>query len=385
MFGEPRRLFVVVVSVALGPVSSAIVFDKVHWQPHSTSAILGVVEASIASEWEDNNRTQRLVFVKSAHHRVNTQRWAISWPFTPDCAGRWGLWHLFARCLNSIVGAASRAGPREDAALVFYDGRPTCELPQFVERWRPLIESLFPGGVSLSQECVPRELQILSRLVVVPDPPSVTIASEALVQLYRQHGFKAFGVQPAPGRRRRVTHIVRDDTGPRSSHRTLLTDRYLEAAFARRGTGWVRCCDWHRINSTKEAISKVANVDVVLGMHGAGLAHAYWLRDGGVLVDIHSGTPKRANALWFFRVHNSRASYVSFALNQTTLSRRSTIDVALAEGIADCVLAILGDEWHDHHHHHRREVDIHHHHHRYKPAFILDSSPQCPCTKGDQP
>ena len=89
------------------------------------------------------------------------------------------------------------------------------------------------------------------------------------------------------GRARTAVHIVRTDT--RFPGRRLDDDAPLRAAFAAAGVAhWETCCNWTSPDAAREGIEKIARADVVVGMHGAGLSHCLWMREGAVLVEAHS-------------------------------------------------------------------------------------------------
>lgn len=247
----------------------------------------------------------------------------LAWPWSADCSGRWGLWHFFARCMNDIVAT----GYHE--RLVFYGG--PSELPSFTVKWQPFLDALFTGGVYANPQLAPPG--VFAPFVLCETRDTVKIANDALKEIYRERGFAAFNVTQGSGT---VVHIQRTDTGKRA-YRTLENDEVWAEAFGRHFK-YVRCCDWHAPNSTREALVKMASADVVIGMHGAGLTHAYWMRPHGVLIDVHAETPTTTKAHWFFTSHGYQASYLGLSIGRHDDFSHSVVNATFANALVACVL-----------------------------------------------
>ena len=123
------------------------------------------------------------------------------------------------------------------------------------------------------------------------------------------------------GRARTAVHIVRTDT--RFPGRRLDDDAPLRAAFAAAGVAhWETCCNWTSPDAAREGIEKIARADVVVGMHGAGLSHCLWMREGAVLVEAHSAGEASARSPSLFSLSFfSRSLARSLAYSHLLLAR----------------------------------------------------------------
>ena len=97
----------------------------------------------------------------------------------------------------------------------------------------------------------------------------------------------------------KVVHVARDDR--KSPCRTLEDGALIRGAFSalskshsenlktksgNHSFNWAECCAWHSPGVASNAVSLAAHADVFLGMHGAGLAHCLWMREGATFVEI---------------------------------------------------------------------------------------------------
>lgn len=292
-------------------------------------------------------------------NQSTTSSLVVLFPSSKECAGFWGLWHFFTRCLNVAVDMSRILDParRRDQywnrkntnVLVFYAGggghSVGCELPPMVEAWRPLLQALFRGGIYKNPDCVEGDLDI-DRFAIARKPPQIVLASDDLKLLYREAAARAFGVaEPAHASDTlRIVHMVREDEGPRA----LESDQPIVEAFARQASNieWIRCCNFSAPNSTEVALRAVASADVLLGMHGAGLTHSYWMRERGVVVDLLADIPDQFRTMWYYKKHGYQTSYVSFALSNPQKKQnhdrsRAIINRTIADAVATCVLAIV--------------------------------------------
>jgi len=124
------------------------------------------------------------------------------------------------------------------------------------------------------------------------------------------------------GRVRTAVHIVRNDR--KIPGRSLANDAPLRAAFAAAGvTRWETCCDWASSGAAREGIEKIARADVVIGMHGAGLSHCLWMREGAVVVEAHlsGGSCTRSPSPFSLSLAFSRSLARSLAFSHLLLAR----------------------------------------------------------------
>ena len=286
---------------------------------------------------------------------VSSQSWGAPVPTTlvlmkatGDC-GTNGLWHFLTNCVNAAAKGGSWAGKNgRRAALAFVehtgartlDDEDPCLLAPFAERWRPFLAELFKDGVYASLACYQRHhphARRYDRVAVV----TATKFNTAVPSYFRDVGFAAFGlttpIEPA-GDPRTVLHLRREDMeGTLRAHRTLRNASVLENAFRRAGFAVEHCCDFRKA-TTAAVIRAVSRADVVVGMHGAALAHLTWHKPGATVVELFS---HKMNGLWFYRDHVERygSVFVGPARGRDAAywRRRLDLDAATADRVVRCV------------------------------------------------
>lgn len=202
------------------------------------------------------------------------------------------LFHTMTDLYNAFVASVLAGAPPSGLEVVLADGHPASPLDA-------LWTTVFGAAVRIGSL---RGRRAYRRLLLVPpgfdsplehvEAPTLPLAGE-----FRRLVLRAFGISTRPhrGRRVRVTLVRREDyrahpRNPRGTiQRKLANERSLLGALRRAEIGApveVRAVALE-LESVREQLRIVAETDLLVGMHGAGLTHALFLPDHAGLVELY--------------------------------------------------------------------------------------------------
>mgnify|MGYP002389347369 CR=1 FL=1 len=135
-------------------------------------------------------------------------------------------------------------------------------------------------------------------------------------------------------------------TRGQSGVRTLRNENLIVEAFQKLGHRAVLCCDF-RAMSIAAQVALSFHADVVLGIHGAGLMNAVFMKKGGMLVELRSHYGFDTGL--FLRVADSRqAAYVTMDIRDLApnAAHQYTIDAPKSAALANSVLSVSSNLTH---------------------------------------
>eukprot|EP00607_Mallomonas_marina_P005390 CAMPEP_0182439404 /NCGR_PEP_ID=MMETSP1167-20130531/86418_1 /TAXON_ID=2988 /ORGANISM="Mallomonas Sp, Strain CCMP3275" /LENGTH=359 /DNA_ID=CAMNT_0024633101 /DNA_START=859 /DNA_END=1938 /DNA_ORIENTATION=- len=118
--------------------------------------------------------------------------------------------------------------------------------------------------------------------------------------------------KPTPRRPRAVIITRRFSLPDTNSYRKLASssETALAEALQQRGFDTEVCCDFKAIRSTEDFLSHFGDVDVCIGVHGAGMANCVLAREGVILVEFQNGHSFGFDS--FMKIAHMAAGYYVF-------------------------------------------------------------------------